>query len=442
MSAQSAAEETETMSLREAIRSALREELLADDDVFIMGQDEEDGGSFEVTAGLHDEFGFERVRNTPISEAAQVGAGVGAAATGMRPVVNLSFADFIGVCFDQIMNQAGKTRYMFGGASEVPLTLRAIEGAGLNAAAQHSGTVHSLVAHLPGVKAVAPGTPAAAKGLMKSAIRSDDPVVFFENKTIYERHGPVPTDEEFTVPLGEASVEQEGEDVTVVATQRLLGESIAAARDVDADVEVIDPRSLYPLDTDTIADSLRKTGRLVVADEPALLRPPRRDRHPCHRGRVLEHRRPSSARRRPGHADSVRAVPGGRGRAGRRRRPPRHRADVLTGLPTRVLPVCVRTRQPVWRVTALPHPTPRPHRVHSRRPDRARRRDSSRGGATARCCPSRRRRWRRWPSRRRCRARALAGELDVVTLVSRRFCVHTRSWLASGEKCWHRTPAQ
>lgn len=263
--------ETETQSVRDAIRDGIREEMLADERVFVMGQDEEDGGSFEVTAGLHDEFGFDRVRNTPISEAAQVGAGVGAAATGMRPLVNLSFADFVGVCFDQVMNQAGKTRYMFGGASDVPLTLRAIEGAGLNAAAQHSGTVHSLVAHLPGVKAVAPGTPAGAKGLMKSAIRSDDPVVFFENKTIYERRGPVPTDDDFTVPLGEASVEQDGEDVTVVATQRLLGEAIQAARALDdVSVEVVDPRSLYPLDTDALSESLKKTGRLVVADESPL----------------------------------------------------------------------------------------------------------------------------------------------------------------------------
>jgi pyruvate/2-oxoglutarate/acetoin dehydrogenase E1 component len=263
--------ETERLSVREAIRSALREELLRDDDVFIMGQDEEDGGSFEVTAGLHDEFGFDRVRNTPISEAAQIGSGVGAAATGLRPVVNLSFSDFIGVCYDQVMNQAGKTRYMFGGASSVPMTIRAIEGAGLNAAAQHSGTVHSMVSHLPGIKAVAPGTPEAAKGLMKSAIRSDDPVVFFENKTIYERRGEVPADEEFTVPLGEASIEQEGDDVTVVATQRLLGEALAASREFDdLGIEVIDPRSLYPLDTDTIVDSIEKTGRLVVADESPL----------------------------------------------------------------------------------------------------------------------------------------------------------------------------
>jgi pyruvate/2-oxoglutarate/acetoin dehydrogenase E1 component len=267
--AQQSAGETETLSMRDAERRAIREELLRDDSVFVMGQDEEDGGSFEVTAGLHDEFGEERVRNTPISEAAQIGGGVGAAATGLRPIVNLSFSDFIGVAFDPVMNQAGKTRYMFGGVLDVPLVVRAIEGAGLNAAAQHSGTVHTLVAHLPGIKAVAPGTPEAAYGLMKAAVRSDDPVVYFENKTIYERRGPVPTDEEFTVSIGEASVEREGSDVTVIATQRLLGEALSVAGDLegDLDVEVIDPRSLYPLDTETIADSVRKTGRLVVADE-------------------------------------------------------------------------------------------------------------------------------------------------------------------------------
>lgn len=263
----------ETLSFREAERRAIREEMLRDESVFVMGQDEEDGGSFEVTAGLHDEFGFDRVRNTPISEAAQVGSAVGAAATGLRPIVNLSFSDFIGVCYDQIMNQAGKTRYMFDGLLDVPIVVRAIEGAGLNAAAQHSSTVHSMVAHLPGIKAVAPGTPEAAYGLMKAAIRSDDPVVFFENKTIYERSGPVPTDgEDAVVPLGEAAVERRGDDVTVIATQRLLGEALSAAEELQGryDVEVIDPRSLYPLDTDTIADSVRKTGRIVVADESAL----------------------------------------------------------------------------------------------------------------------------------------------------------------------------
>lgn len=265
-------EATETMTFRDAERRAIREEMHRDDSVFLMGQDEEDGGSFDVTAGLFEEFGHERVRNTPISEAAQIGSGVGAAATGLRPLINISFADFLGVCYDQVMNQAGKTRYMFDGVLDVPLVVRAIEGAGLNAAAQHSSTVHSMVSHLPGIKAVAPGTPKAAYGLMKAAIRSDDPVVFFENKTIYETRGPVPEDGSFTIPLGEAGIEREGDDVTVVATQRLLGESLAAAETLapEYDVEVIDPRSLYPLDTDTIADSVHKTGRIVVADESVL----------------------------------------------------------------------------------------------------------------------------------------------------------------------------
>jgi pyruvate/2-oxoglutarate/acetoin dehydrogenase E1 component len=262
--------ETETASIREAIRTGIREEMARDDHVVVMGQDEEDGGSFEVTADLYEEFGGDRVRNTPISEAAEVGAGVGAAATGLRPLVNLSFADFIGVCFDQLMNLVGKNRYMFGGETSMPLTLRAVEGAGLNAAAQHSGTVHTMVAHLPGLKVVAPGTPAGSKGLVKAAIRSDDPVVFFENKTIYDRRGPVPVDDDFTIPLGEGSIERAGEDVTVVATQRLVGESLTAAREVDADVEVIDLQSLYPLDTELLVESFRKTGRLVVADESPL----------------------------------------------------------------------------------------------------------------------------------------------------------------------------
>lgn len=260
---------TETMTVREAIREGLREEMLSDEAVMLYGQDEEAGESFEVTEGLYEEFGERRVRNTPISEAAQVGGAVGAAATGLRPVVELSFSDFIGVCFDQIMNQAGKTRYMFGGASSVPLVLRATEGGGLSAAAQHSGTVHALVAHLPGIKTVAPATPAAAKGLIKESIRADDPVMFFENKTIYDEEGEVPTDEEVTVPIGEASVEREGDDVTVVATQRLFGEAMSVADDLadETSVEVIDPRTLYPLDTETILDSVAKTGRLVVADE-------------------------------------------------------------------------------------------------------------------------------------------------------------------------------
>lgn len=263
---------TERLTVRESLRGAIREEMVDNERVLLIGQDEEIGGSFDVTDGLYEEFGPARVRNTPISEAAQVGAGVGAAATGLRPVVNLSFADFIGVCFDQVMNQAGKMRYMFDGVCDVPLTVRAVEGGGINAAAQHSGTVHTLAAHLPGIKVVAPGTPAAAKGLMRSSIRSDDPVVVFENKTLYDREGPVPRNEEYLVPIGEAAVERQGTDVTVVATQRLLGEALSVARDIDPglSVEVVDPRTLYPLDTATIVESVRETGRLVVADESPL----------------------------------------------------------------------------------------------------------------------------------------------------------------------------
>jgi pyruvate dehydrogenase E1 component beta subunit len=259
----------EELTVREALRSGIREEMDRDESVFLMGQDEELGGTFEVTTGLYEEYGRDRVRDTPISETAQIGAGVGSAATGLRPVVNVSFADFLAICYEPLMNQAAKMRYMFGGEVAVPLTIRAVEGAGLNAAAQHSSTVHSMVVNLPGVKAVAPGTPVGAKGLMKSAIRADDPVVVFENKAIYERTGDVP--EDVDVPLGEGRVVHPGTDVTVVATQQLLGESIRIAeRRDDVAIEVIDPQTLSPLDTETVLDSVEKTGRLVVADESPL----------------------------------------------------------------------------------------------------------------------------------------------------------------------------
>ncbi|MES3517505.1 MAG: alpha-ketoacid dehydrogenase subunit beta [Natronomonas sp.] len=265
--------ETESMTVREAIRLALREELRRDEDVYVMGEDVGlFGGVLEVTGDLYEEFGEERVRDTPISEAGFVGAATGAAATGTRPVVEIMFSDFMGVSMEQIMNQMAKMRYMFGGKTEMPVTVRTTEGGGMGAASQHSGTVHAWIAHFPGLKAVAPGTAAGAKGLTKAAIRSDDPVFVFENKMIYEQSGEVPVDDDFTVPIGEASVEREGEDVTVVATQRLVGESLDVAEDLDGDVsvEVVDPRSLYPLDTDTIVESVRKTGRLVVADESPL----------------------------------------------------------------------------------------------------------------------------------------------------------------------------
>ncbi|WP_254533579.1 alpha-ketoacid dehydrogenase subunit beta [Natrinema gelatinilyticum] len=266
-------QETETLTLREAIREALREEMARDDDVYIMGEDVGAfGGVLEVTGDLYEQFGDTQVKDTPIAEAGYVGAAVGAAATGTRPVAELMFSDFMGVSMEQIMNQMAKMRYMFGGKTEMPVTIRATEGGGMGAASQHSGTVHTWISHFPGLLAVAPGTAASAKGLTKAAIRSDDPVFVFENKMIYEQQGEVPTDEDYVIPLGEAAVEREGEDVTVVATQRLVGESIDVAENLagDVSVEVIDPRSLYPLDTETIVESVRKTGRMVVADESPL----------------------------------------------------------------------------------------------------------------------------------------------------------------------------
>lgn len=264
---------TEKLTIRQALRQAIREEMTANDDVFLMGEDIADAsGAFEVTEGLVDEFGPDRVRDTPISEAAIMGAGTGAAAAGKRPIVEIMFGDFLGVCAEQIMNQTAKMRYMFGGKIDMPLTIRTTEGGGLSAASQHSGTPHTWFAHLPGVKAVAPGTPAAAKGLLKAAITADDPVFVFENKTIYDHEGEVPVSDEFTIPLGEAAVERSGQDVTVVASQRLVAEALATASDLDddIDVEVIDIRSFYPLDTETIEESVRKTGRLVIADESPL----------------------------------------------------------------------------------------------------------------------------------------------------------------------------
>ena len=266
-------EETQTMTVREAIREALREEMARDEDVFLLGEDIATmGGVLDVTGDLYEEFGRDRVRDTPISEAGYIGAATGAAATGSRPVAELMFSDFMGVAMEQIMNQMAKMRYMFCGKTEMPVTVRTTEGGGMGAASQHSGTVHTWIAHFPGLMAVAPGTPTAAKGLMKSAIRSNDPVFLFENKMIYEQSGEVPIDEDFTLPLGEANVEREGTDVTVVATQRLVGESLSVAEELDGEtsVEVIDLRSLYPLDTDTIVSSLEKTGRMVVADESPL----------------------------------------------------------------------------------------------------------------------------------------------------------------------------
>jgi pyruvate dehydrogenase E1 component beta subunit len=264
---------TETMTVREAVRAALREEMERDEDVVVFGEDVgKFGGVHAVTNGLLDEFGEDRVVDTPISEAGFTGASVGAAATGMRPVPEIMFGDFLGVPMEQIHNQLAKMRYMFGGKAELPVTIRTTEGGGQRAASQHSSSYHTWFAHLPGIKALSPGSARGAKGLLKTAIRSNDPVIFFENKVMYDQSGEVPTDEDFTIPMGEAHVEREGEDLTVVASQRLVGESLETAEQLagDLDVEVIDLQSYYPLDTETIVDSVAKTGRLVVADESPL----------------------------------------------------------------------------------------------------------------------------------------------------------------------------
>ena len=267
------ADETEELSVTEALRQAMHEEMERDEDVFLQGIDVADrGGSFSVSEGLLDKFGSTRVRDTPISEAAIVGSGLGAAAVGLRPVVEIMYSDFMGVAMDQIMNQVGLMRYMFGGKLDLPLTIRTADGGGFAAAAQHSKSLHALAMQLPGIRVVCASTPYDAKGLLKASIRHDDPVFFFEHVNIYNKKGPVPT-EDYTIPLGEAAVEREGEDVTVVATQALLYEAFDAADELagDIDVEVISPRTLDPLDIDTIVESVDKTGRAVVVDETALM---------------------------------------------------------------------------------------------------------------------------------------------------------------------------
>jgi pyruvate dehydrogenase E1 component beta subunit len=270
------------LSYREAIQEALRLEMRRDLTVVIMGEDvsgapqSDDpahldawGGVLGVTKGLIHEFGRERVRDTPITESAFVGAGVGAAASGLRPVVELMFIGFMGVCLDQITNQAAKMRYMFGGKAKIPLVIRTMVGAGLRAAAQHSDSMYSVFVHFPGLKVVAPATPTDAKGLLMASIRDDDPVIFCEHKTLYDVRGPVP-EGEHVIPLGQADVKRKGADVTIVAISRMVHFALEAADQLAQDgvnAEVVDPRTLAPLDADTILNSIRKTGRLVVVDE-------------------------------------------------------------------------------------------------------------------------------------------------------------------------------
>lgn len=265
--------EARELTIRDAIREALAEELARDPMVFLMGEDiGRAGGVFMVTAGLQEEFGPDRVMDAPISEAGVTGIGVGAAMTGMRPVVEIMFSDFLTLALEQIANQAAKMHYMTGGQAQVPLVVRTTIGAGRGAAAQHSQSMQAWVAHVPGLKVVIPSTPYDAKGLLKAAIRDNNPTIFLEDKMSYDVKGPVP-DGDYTIPLGVADVKRQGEDVTLVATSSMVQVALVAAdllQQEGISAEVVDPRCLKPLDTETIVASVCKTSRAVVIDEGCL----------------------------------------------------------------------------------------------------------------------------------------------------------------------------
>ena len=259
------------ITYREAIKEALEEEMRRDNTVFLIGEDIADpfGGSFKVTKGLSTEFGTERVRNTPISEAGLAGVAVGAAIAGMRPVAEIMYIDFSGCCFDAIVNQAAKIRYMSGGQVEVPLVFRTQQGAGKSSAAQHAQSWEAIYAHIPGLKVAVPSTPYDVKGLLKTAIRSNDPVLFIEHKMLYGEKGEVP-EEEYTIPFGKAEVKRKGADVTIVTYSRMVQMALDAAKALEKDgidAEVIDLRTIVPLDRETVLESVKKTGRLAIAHE-------------------------------------------------------------------------------------------------------------------------------------------------------------------------------
>ncbi|TMM25060.1 MAG: alpha-ketoacid dehydrogenase subunit beta [Actinobacteria bacterium] len=263
-------EGTREISLAQAVNEALAEELRRDPMVFVVGEDVAEAGTpFKVLSGLVEEFGPERVLDAPISEAGITGLGLGAAMTGMRPVVDIMFGDFVTLVMDQLANQAAKVHYMSGGNLRAPLTVRTTLGATRRSAAQHSQSLHAWLAHVPGLKVAVPATPYDAKGLLKTAIRDDNPVVVFEDKMMYSTKGLVPN-EEYTLPLGSAEVKREGEDVTLVATSSMVYVALDAAAELERagiSAEVVDPRTLVPLDRATIVGSVQKTGRAIVVDE-------------------------------------------------------------------------------------------------------------------------------------------------------------------------------
>lgn len=258
------------ITLGQAIREALAEEMRHDPRVFIIGEDvAEAGTAFKVLSGLVEEFGPGRVIDSPISEAGITGLGVGGAMTGMRPVVDIMFGDFIGLAMDQIVNQAAKVHYMSGGKLKVPMVVRTTLGATRRSAAQHSQSLYAWVSHVPGLKVVLPSTPYDAKGLLKTAIRDENPVIFFEDKMMYQLKGPVP-EAEYTIPFGVADVKRLGTDISLVATSSMVQVALAAAEmleKLDISAEVIDPRTTSPLDEQTLIDSAKKTSRAIVIDE-------------------------------------------------------------------------------------------------------------------------------------------------------------------------------
>lgn len=254
----------------QAIKEAMSEEMRADDSVFLMGEDVGlYGGAFGVSVGMFQEFGDERVRDTPISEAVIAGAAAGAAVTGMRPIAEIMFSDFTTISMDQLVNQAAKMRYMFGGKAKVPMVLRTPSGSGTGAAAQHSQSPEAWFCHVPGLKVVVPSTPYDAKGLLKASIRDDNPVMFFEQKLLYRKKGPVP-EEEYTIPLGVADIKRTGKDLTIISYGRMIPVCLEVAEKLAAegiDIEVVDPRTLVPLDKQALIDSAKKTGRVLIVHE-------------------------------------------------------------------------------------------------------------------------------------------------------------------------------
>jgi len=267
----SQAVKTRTMTYMEAIREAIREEMRKDPTLFMIGEDVGPyGGEMGLSKGLWEEFGDDRMRDAPISESAIIGCALGAALTGCKAIAEIPFGDFLGVCMDQIYNQAAKNKYMFGGKARIPLVIRSPLGGYQSAAAQHSQCVEAWFVHTPGLKVVMPSNAADAKGLMKTAIHDGNPVMFFEHKKLYQVKGEVPT-EDYRIPFGVASVKREGSDVTVIATSYTVQMALAAAerlsKELGIEAEVIDPRTLVPLDEETILRSVRKTGRAIVVHE-------------------------------------------------------------------------------------------------------------------------------------------------------------------------------